>query len=281
MKPTFHTDTLYPAKMSNTDKNHLTDRLFTIHKEIFEGVSKEQFRKYVIEPDSRLTRIRVYKDREGNEVGYLSFQVFETGKRRRDPLVVRTEVGFLPNFRRYNITLPTLIKDAVKYQLSTLGRKAYFLATPVHPTPYRLGLAQLPEVWPRPDQPTPESIQAVFNQLTNALKIQKSETGSRFTCKVGWKVKESQVLKDRIMSRKDPVTRFYLEHNPDYTEGNGLLMLVPLTFQTYFKGFQGLARKKDPSVHESDQKPGFCFQTGADLKPDVSLTPEYHREHKS
>lgn len=244
MKPNFQIQTIYPSKMNEAQRTALTDRLFAIHKEIFSGVSKKDFRKYVIEPDSRLTRIRVYSNPEGEEVGYLSFQVFETGKRRRDPLVVRTEVGFLPNFRRYNITLPTLIKDAVKYQIANLGRTAYFLATPVHPTPYRLGLAQLPEVWPRQNTPTPLKIKQVFSLLADSLNIQKADTGSEFACKVGWQVKESQVLQDRIMTRKDPATRFYLEHNPNYSQGNGLMMLVPLTFRTYFKGFMGIWEKK-------------------------------------
>lgn len=230
--------------MKITEKDQLTDRLYAIHEQIFSGVSKEDFRKYVIEPDSRFTRIRLYTDPQGNDAGYLSFQVFEASRKRRDPLVIRTEVGFLPNYRRYNITLPTLVRSALAFQLSTLMRKGYFVATPVHPTPYRLGLAQLPEVWPHPEKPMPEKIRNVIGSLKAALDLHQVENGGEFSCQVGWKVKESQILKDRIQSRKDPVTRFYLSQNPDYSEGNGMLMVVPLTFKTYYSGLLGLVKKR-------------------------------------
>ncbi|MCB9232165.1 MAG: hypothetical protein H6581_10905 [Bacteroidia bacterium] len=244
MKSPFNIQIIHPATLSNPEKADLTDRLYLIHQQIFQGVSKADFRKYVIEPNSKLTRIRLYQDQEGNDAGYMSFQVFETGKSRRDPYVIRTEVGFLPNYRRYNLTLPTLIKNAFAFQLRHPGRKAYFLATPVHPTPYRLGLAQLPEVWPHPEKQMPAKIKSTFDFLKERLHIQSAETGSEFTCKVGWQVKESQVLADRIASRKDPWIQYYLQHNPDYAKGNGMLMLVPLTAKTYLKGFAGLLQKK-------------------------------------
>jgi hypothetical protein len=244
MKPTFQIQSFRPSKMNAPEKDQLTDRLYTLHQQIFSGVSKAEFRKYVVEPDSRHTHIRLYTDREGNDAGYLSFQVFETGPGRRDPLVVRTEVGFLPNYRRYNITLPTLVRSALKFQLATFMRKGYFLATPVHPTPYRIGLAQLPEVWPHPEKETPAKIQRTIELLKSTMELERAENSGELSCKVGWQVKESQILKDRIQSSKDPATRFYLSQNPNYSDGNGMLMVVPLTFKTYYSGLLGLIKKR-------------------------------------
>ena len=244
MKSPFQIEAVKPIQLTEKEKHELTDRLYKIHEEIFHGVSKAAFRKYVIEPDSKLTKIRIYRDVGGNDAGYLSFQVFETGPRRMDPFVVRTEVGFLPQYRRYNLTLPTLIRSAIAFQLKQLGRKGYFLATPVHPTPYRIGINQLPEVWPHPERETPQHIRETLGTLREALGIRPVPGGGEFACQVGWQVRESQILKDRIMRRTDPITQFYLRQNPDYSEGNGMLMLVPLTLKTYMSGLGGLFRKR-------------------------------------
>lgn len=224
-------------------KEGLTDRLFAIHDQIFDGVSREDLRRYVIEPNSKLTKIWFFLNDAGQEVGYITFQVFETGSRRADPMVYRTEVGMLPAYRGNNAAMKVLFWQCALSYIQSLFQTSYFLATPIHPNPYCAASKGTKHFYPRPNQETPAPILEVMKTLSERLGIQGGITDRPFEKHVGWIVRNSPEQRRKLETSIDPLVQFYLKENPDYAQGKGLMILIPICFANGFYGVGKMGRK--------------------------------------
>ena len=241
---TYTSQTFLPAKMSSGEKAKLNDRLFHVHSQIFTGLSEQEFKACVLERDNYLTRIHIYTDRQGKDVGYLFFLAFETGPGRKDPLVTRFKVGLLPEARKNNLTFAKMVQDAVRFRLRHPFRSIYLLNPCSHPATYLLGAKRIPEVWPHPDRKTPAHILSLMEQLVKRLDIEPTEGGDVFSCKSLVKVKESKAFRKSTWDREDVFTQYFLQKNPNYDQGNSLLMLIPYSYHNVFMGlFRSLNRK--------------------------------------
>ena len=228
MKKVYLSSPIQPKKMTNAERRGLSDRLFSIHSAIFSGVSREQFVKYVVNPATRKTKIYFLLDREGRDVGYITFQQFETLVDRRRQFVYRTEVGILPHFRGNNVSMRLMSREITKSYIASCFRKSYFLATPIHPNPYCAAYNSGVKLFPSPDRETPTHVLSIMDKLSEALNIAKVGIHSRFEKKVGWIVSESAERRSRVAQRTDVASRFYLRQNPEYFKGNGMMILVPV-----------------------------------------------------
>ena len=217
-----------PQKMRPADRNALADRLYTVHSRIFSGVDKTQFVKYVIHPATRTTKIYCLQNAEGNDVGYLTFQWFGRSQRGLKCNIFRTEVGILPEYRGHNTCMRVLAREITLAYLRSGLQRAYFLSTPIHPNPYCVLCNHGLQVYPHPQRPTPDRVHRLMDELAAALGIQGKAHTSRYGKWVGWKVKQTAAQREKVAGRTDMASRFYLAHNPDYHQGNGLMTLVPI-----------------------------------------------------
>ena len=93
-------DAIYdPSTMTANELDALTDWLYPAHCQVFDGVTKDAFRAYVIEPDVLRTRIEVYTDPAGRAIGYTAIHLFERTVSGRRCLVVRMEAGLTSELR--------------------------------------------------------------------------------------------------------------------------------------------------------------------------------------
>lgn len=106
--------------------------------------------------------------------------------------------------------------------------------------PYLLSARNLAEYYPSPFWETPPQVQEVRQLLG------KTYYGDAFDTESGVVHKKVRVLEAHELqvdekSLDDPHVRFYLEQNPGYINGNGLLIIQPATFQNvrFFLGIQG------------------------------------------
>lgn len=214
--------------MTLAARTELSNRLYAIHSKIFDGVDKEQFIRYVIEPATRTTKIYVIQNSALDDVGYLTFQKFEAKVDGRRRFIYRTEVGMLPAYRGNNTAIKILPWEITKAYIKSGFRKSYFLATPIHPNPYCVIYNHGLSVYPNPDRETPAPIISLMDQLSDALQIDRVGVHSRFEKKVGWIVRENPGKRAQIASRTDAASQFYLSQNPEYFKGHGMMMLVPV-----------------------------------------------------
>ena len=217
-----------PKMMTPAAREALSNRLYTIHSQIFDGVNKEQFIRYVVEPATRTTKIYLIQNAAQEDVGYLTFQKFEARVEGRRRNVYRTEVGMLPAYRGNNTTVKILPLEITKAYIASGFRKSYFLATPIHPNPYCVIYNHGLSVYPHPQRKTPTPILKVMDKLSEALQIAQVGVHSRFEKKVGWITRQNPAKRSEIAARTDVASQFYLSQNPEYHKGNGMMMLVPI-----------------------------------------------------
>ncbi len=245
MKKIILSSAILPHTMTPEAREATAQRLYKIHSQIFDGVSYENFKRYVVEPNSKETKIWPILNQNGEDVGYITYQVFEAGISRkwwqRSPLVYRTEVGILPNYRSRNLTFRHLLPQYLKGFAMSGFRRSFFVATPVHPVPYKIAAKQCKTIYPAPGQEIPTSIRTLMDSLSDKLGL--APGSGEFEKKVGWIVRDSQQRRERVLKSKDPLVQFYLKQNPGYVKGNGMMMIVPFSLRNAIYAVSNMAGK--------------------------------------
>ncbi|MCB9234618.1 MAG: hypothetical protein H6581_23380 [Bacteroidia bacterium] len=231
MKKTSISKGINPKSLSAAAREQLTSQLYAVHAQIFDGVDKESFRAYVIEPATVYSRIFLVKNRREETVGYATFQVYQTEIERngklRKPYVFRTEMGVIQEFRGGAPINQALLLEALKFSLLHGIPEAYYMATPINPVAYYLTCRDTAIIYPQPGIETPAHIVAIKDQLSLALNLPQASETNRFVKKVGWIVRMSEAQLLRMQSKDNPWFQYYLQENPDFSRGNGLMWLAP------------------------------------------------------
>jgi hypothetical protein len=229
MKRPIISSAIDPKKLSSTEKKQLTEDLYRVHSDIFDGVSKEAFRRYVLDAPTFRSRIFTFQNEDGNIVGYITHQqyVVRIGSHKRN--VFRTEVGLQPIYRGCNSASMILFRENLKAYIRTGFRKAWFVATPIHPTPYRIAVRHLHAIYPHPNRPMGPKEQKLLSEISSSLQLEQGGQGLPLQKKVGWITRETPARRERIAGSPDESVRFYLSQNPHYQEGMGMIMVIPVT----------------------------------------------------
>jgi hypothetical protein len=228
-----------PKTLSPAQIEALTDQLYPIQQDIFDGVSRDSFQKYVITPDTAKTKIFLLHSAAGEIAGYFTFQVYRVPvsrkSRKHKVYVFRGETGILKQFRGKVRYIRPLMREIFRFLLTHGWPEAYLVAAPIHPTPYCILQRSIHELYPRPAQETPEPIGQLMAQLSDTLRMQRPEGATHHVKDVGWIVKDCE-RKHRIMLRsKAADVQFFLEQNPGYREGHGLMILAPATLRNAWR----------------------------------------------
>lgn len=241
MSRTITSEVIDPKALTPVAKQRLIDELHATHAEIFDGVSKPMFARYVVDSPAERTRIQVYRD-GGRVVGYFAVHTFVRVIEGQRWVVLRAEMGKLPSYRRGAkgaLMIAEVLRACVRYPRA---RKA-FLGCFVHPSAYLAMGHVAPQIYPHWDKPTPRPIKTVMNSLAHDFGLDRVDAASSGVRKVGWTTRESLTDRDSWARRTDDMTRFYLSTNPGYREGHGLVILVPISLGALVDGSLRQARR--------------------------------------
>lgn len=225
------TQVVRPAEMSASARAEFARKLYSLHDQIFSGVSLEKFVGYVVESPAPYTLVKLYLNTRGEWIGYCAVHGFDKQLGGRGCHVLRAEAGLLPQYRGTNATLYFGFVQAMRYKLSHPWRRLYYLGTFVHPSVYHLLAEHFWQLYPRCHRRTPPAIEAFMIQLADAFSVARVDAQRPLVRDVGWITREPDDDRQywRTTDRED--VRFYVAQNPGYTQGHGLVTLVPLTFR--------------------------------------------------
>lgn len=232
-----------PCALSPNEKSDLASRLYKVHCEIFEGVDFEEFKGYIFAPGADRTRIYTFCNSEDQLVGYIAVHNLLIQLEKRRIRVLKTEVGLLRRYRGNNSSLGILFREGLRAWFRNGFRNLWFVATPVHPNPYCAVARQMHEMYPRFDQEVPSRIGSLMDQISQQLTLKRPSKGSRWVRKVGWRVRNTSQESKSVKQSKDPHVQFYLKHNASYSNGNGLMILVPCHPPNAISAIWNLLRK--------------------------------------
>jgi len=224
-----NTEVIIPKSLSLDARKQLTDALYAVHQQIFDGVERESFAKYVVESKAEQTWIQVHKNEAGDIVGYFAMHVFEKPLNGVTTAVFRAEAGSLRAYRGANTNTRFGFSLVLKYLMRHPGRPTYYMGSLVHPSSYSLLAKYCDEVWPRREQPVPPELLAFMDGLATEFGLPRVDAAAPLLRQVGWRTRESEVEQDYWRQCDKPAARFFMESNPGYVDGHGLVTLVPAT----------------------------------------------------
>ncbi len=235
---------IHPKQLSAEERQQLIDALYAVHCEIFDGVERAAFAKYVVESKADHTIIRVHKSAEERIVGYCAIHIFEKELGGRPVAVIRMEAGSLREYRGGNSNVRFCTNYILRYWLANLRRRLYYLGTLVHPSSYMLFAKYTDEVLPSRERPLAPSQQALMAEMARAFELEPVDAARPLVVHVGWRTRDTEVERAYWRTCPKPTARFFVQENPSYGEGHGLMTLVPISGRTLLRSGRRVTRDK-------------------------------------
>jgi hypothetical protein len=235
---------LDPAALDASARDALVDRLYPVHCEIFSGVSRGDFRAYVVDSPAQRTRIQVFRSEDGRAVGYVATHVFLVDTGGEPVAVLRSEAGFLREARGQTAAGRLLLSEALGMRLRHPGRRCCFLACPIHPASYYALARTSPAVWPRPEADTPADVQALMDGLDGALHLEEATGALEGVRKVGWVTRQTDAEAASWAAHEGELVRYYHQQNPGYVGGSGLRVVAPIELRTVLSAGAAFVRRQ-------------------------------------
>lgn len=219
-----------------TDRDAFADELYDVHCRIFDGVGRDAFMRYVIDSPARRTRLKVLREQgesgPGRIVGYAAFHMFECTVPRRRCFVIRGEVGMLPEYRRGSLMGSFMLRETIAARLRHPTAPMYSLICSTNPASYRTVTRYSDRVWPHWERPTPPSIASLMRTLAKYFHLEPVAGATEGVYDVGWRPRHDAREDHGLRNSDHPSMRFYVERNPGFSEGHGMLSLVSLDLRS-------------------------------------------------
>lgn len=219
-------DIVVPNKLGPAARQEFIDALYKVHCEVFDGVSRDSFAKYVVESQAEHTWINVHRNLAGEIVGYFALHIFERELAGKASAIFRAEAGTLRAYRGRNTNTRFGLKLGLPYLLRYPGRRVYYLGSLVHPSSYCLFAKHFDVIWPSTQHPPPPAVLAVMDELANSFGLERVTFDNPLTRQVHWITRDSEVERHYWRQCDKPAARFFIEANPGYGKGDGLVTLV-------------------------------------------------------
>jgi hypothetical protein len=236
-----------PGGLSEQQRRTLSETLYPVHAAVFSGLDEESFDHYVVNSPATKTRLLLYRNRQAQVIGYLGVHRFDKHVDGQPFVVFRAEVGLLPGYRQRDANLNFWLMEAARFKLRNPGRSVYFLYAPVNPSFYAILARYSHELYPRHDLVVPPRTLRLMTQLAQHFGLGEADAENPLIRRVGWITRATREEESYWQSTGNPHIRYYIDSNPRFTEGNGLLTLMPITLVNLalsFPGFMFHALKK-------------------------------------
>jgi hypothetical protein len=221
--------TCYPVhEMSRAARDALTGELFAVHSQIFTGLTYDEFRSYVVERDAWRTWVYVKHNSAGQVVGYTSIHAFRIPVEGRLSTVIRIEAGTLPAYRGRDVTMVYGVLRLLRVWLQHPWRRFCIFAALTHPSSYTFLAHYAPVIWPHAShKDIPPQVMQRMEELATCFELERVDPANALVREVNWITLESDEDRQRWHGSTRRDTRFYLEHNPGYVDGHGMLTYIP------------------------------------------------------
>ncbi|AYA38864.1 cyclic nucleotide-binding domain-containing protein [Hymenobacter oligotrophus] len=219
-----------PKLLAPEQRAALTAALYAVHCEIFDGVEPAAFARYVVESPAELTSIQVHRNEHDAIVGYFALHVFEREFNGEPVAIFRAEAGSLRAYRGRNVNAPLGLQLGLRYMLQHPGRRVYYLGSLVHPSSYSAFLKFFGDVWPRASAPTPPALLSLMDDLATSFGLERVVPHNPLLRHVGWRTRETEAERAYWAQCDKPAGRFFVDANPGYQQGHGLVTMVQLSF---------------------------------------------------
>lgn len=206
----------------------LARELYAVHAQIFSGLDFEGFRAYVVERDAWRTWIYVRHNASGQLVGYTAIHAFRLRVTGLPSTIIRMEAGTLPAARGRDLTMVYGLLRLLRIWAQEPWRRVRMFAALTHPSSYTFLAHYVPTLWPHADRPIPPQVMREMEELADVFHLERVDDRHPLLRRVDWVTMETEEDRERWRASTRRDTRFYLDSNPGYAVGHGLLTYLPI-----------------------------------------------------
>jgi hypothetical protein len=217
--------------MPSPEVDKLGRRLFRIDKHIFTGGTQADFIEHVFKRPALRSKIRLFLNSSGDMVGYCGMHTFEREVRGRRVLVIRGETGLLPEYRGRGAAYSFGMVYAFWEKICHPSTSVYFLGTLVHTSSYHLFYKYFPIMYPHPVKGFPEPERALAIELINSFPEPPVTASNPLIREACWRTIETEQERQLNLESHRPDVRLFVELNPGYPMGHGLVIIAPISFR--------------------------------------------------
>lgn len=227
MPKIIRSETYNPKDLSAAELAALIDQLYSVHQEIFAGVDRAEFARYVVESPADKTRIQVYYGEGGELAGYVAVHAFRRTFRGEPCTVTRAEAGLRRRYRGDGAMATFVLSQILKTQWDYAGAH-YYLGCLVHPSSYAFISRGVDPLWPAPGVEIPPDLRAFMLELADSFHLEVVDPARPLVRRVGWITRDTEVERRYWQSSDQKAPRYFIEQNPGYGQGQGLLTLFQI-----------------------------------------------------
>lgn len=236
-------ETRFPAHMAPEAKDRFAREIYAVHNRIFEGVPFDRFLTHVVDPPAQQTAIQVFYDENGRLVGYCAFHRYARKVQGQPTIVLRAEAGLLPEYRGRAVAHWFGMLGALREKIRHPFTRVVYFGTLVHPSSYRFFCKYFPQVYPRHDTETPAEIASLAEQVADSFQDPPVDPDNPLVRDVGWVTIQTLESPGFISAAGLEDARFFEARNPGYSQGHGLVVIVPVTMGNVGRAIAGRLRE--------------------------------------
>ena len=225
------TEVIDVEKLSPEEFESLVDKVSGVADAVFDGASRKELAKYF--SGGGLTRawVQLFRNQAGEYVGFNNVALYERKTEDGAVSIFRSLAAILREYRGGSSTVLYPIFKAMAYKAAHPFTRVFYFGHLLHPSSYYLFFRLAPEIWPRPGRETPPDVHALMMKLADERGYPPPDDPDRpYTRTSSVKTRESEEDQSFWLTSDKPPIRFYVDQNPDFSAGSGLMTLIPLTW---------------------------------------------------
>lgn len=224
-----HQTVVDPDRLGVHERAALVEELFAVHQQVFAGATQDEFARYVLGDTGDHNRILKLHGPGGAVVGFMALHIHHTRVAGRPLAVFRAAAGIQRHYRGSASTLGFAIREFLRFKLRHPLRTACYFGALIHPSSHGLFDRWYGDrMWPNATRSTPPGTLALLNVLGDHFGMRRVDDTRPLVRDVVWRTRDTEVEAHYWRTCDRPSVRFFLEQNPGYGQGQGLLVLLPL-----------------------------------------------------
>lgn len=225
-----------PEQLSGETLEIITDKLFALHVQIFDGLDRAAFSACMLRRPECRSRIQVYENEQGEWVGYVAVYSHLKEVQGQPMVLLRMVVGMLPAHQQQGVPAGLLAQEALRNLVLHPKRAMYLVCGLINPTSYLSVVRCVPAVLPAPERAPTQSEAALLNALREVCQMKLASESLPYCVNMGWISKSQVGSRASWAESPKPEVQFFLRENPTYEQGTGLLVALPLSMSTFATG---------------------------------------------
>jgi hypothetical protein len=225
---------LNPKILAPQEKERLIDTLYPLHSQIFSGHDRPLFVRKIIEADADDTMLMLMRDRQGQLGGYCAVHQYEHMHNGKPIGLLRFQAGLLPAFRGRNRSVPFVLMQLLRHRFSHPMRPLYFFGVLIHPSSYLLCTKYVAGFGSIKEQKHSPDLGALLRSCAQRFGMTPVDPANPMIVHMGLHTQDDQLDQHYWQHCTKPEVRRYLDLNPGFARGHGLVTLIPCSFSGIF-----------------------------------------------